>query len=129
MPELFGYLIEDFCVNMLDGYHMSDLESLGTQALELTKKLQDLSTELDALKDKLRHSANGNKMHLVIAGLGEITVSKPREGGVKTGVKYSLNEDKLSDDLRRKLLEKDIIVQKDVISVAAKASVSLKLNV
>jgi len=106
-------------------------ESLAIEAIDLQKSISELSKKLDDLKSQLRILANEREMKIVIAGHGQVNVYKPKIGGVVTGTKLTLNEDKLNTslELKNRLIEKGIIVKTDIISTPAIASVVIKPNV
>lgn len=104
---------------------------LATEALELQKTIVGLSADLDKIKAQLRDVANGEKLKITIPGRGEVLITSPRKGGEKTGTKIVLDEDRLNSvpELKSKLLAKGVIVENDVISTSAAASVTIKPNV
>jgi hypothetical protein len=129
-------------------------QELAKEALQLQAEVDELTSRLDAKKEELRELANGKKLNIVVGGVGKIDITEPRSGGTK--VVFNFNEDKISEIMRKKLLEaeiakevlvineeklgkapalKDKLVEKGVVREeikkvsAAKASVRIKLNV
>lgn len=104
-------------------------EIVATQALELQKQIDHLSKQLEEKKEELRDIANGNKMELVIEGLGKVNVSTPREGSEK--VILTVNEERLkkSPELKAKLIEVGIAKEEIKKTAPARASVTIKPNV
>lgn len=102
-----------------------------TKLLDLQQRYDIISGEIEQQKKEIRNIANGEKMEISIPGSGSVTVSKPRKGGVVTGVSLSIDEERLNSvpDLRHKLLEKGILKETEKISAPAAASVTIKLNV
>lgn len=107
----------------------SHKEIVATQALELQKQINTLTTQLGEKKDELRDIANGNKLEIIIEDLGKVNISTPREGSEK--VVLTFDEDKLRQipELKAKLLEKGIAKEDIKHIAAAKASVTIKPNV
>ena len=98
-------------------------------ALELSKEIGILTTQLDAKKEFLRLLADGKLSNIIVEGLGEVIISSPRKAGTPTKI-LVLNQDKLNEDpeLKKKLLEKGILSEEQKQTPAAKASVTIKLN-
>lgn len=108
-----------------------DTGVIAAEAIELQRTINGLVADLDVKKDQLRTIANGDILKLTVPNMGTVSVTRPREGGVKTGTRIKFNEDRLSliPELKQKLLDKGIIVEEDIISTAAVASVTIKPNV
>ena len=108
-----------------------DTRLVATEALEIQKSVNELTAQLEEKKVQLRSVANGEILKIVVPGCGEVSVSRPRTGGQKTGTRVKLNEERLNlvPDLKKRLLEKGVIVEEDIISTSAAASVSIKPNV
>ena len=100
-------------------------------ALELHVQITDLTSKLTDCKDELRRIAAGETLKIAVPGVGEVSVSKPRKGGNITGTKMALDEDKLNaaPDLKKKMIDKGLIIVSDIISTPASASITLKPNV
>lgn len=105
------------------------VQELARHALELQAEILRLQSQLNEDKDGLRAAANGNKLELTIEGVGEVRVSKPREGSEK--IVLTLDEDRLNQvpELRGKLLETGVAKEEVKKTPAAKASVTIKPNV
>lgn len=108
-----------------------DQNVIATEALEIQKRIIALTADLDAKKAQLRNIANGEALKITIPNVGTVSVSRPRVAGEKTGTKIKLDEDRLNlvPELKKKLLDKGVIVEEDIISTAAAASVTIKPNV
>lgn len=104
-------------------------EIVAAEALELQKKIDGLSKQLEEKKEELRDIANGNKIEIVIEGLGKVNVSSPREGSEK--VILTFNEERLqkSPELKAKLIEAGVAKEEIKKIAAARASVTIKPNV
>ena len=104
-------------------------DQVATEALELQRQVDKLLGELEAKKDELREIANGNKLEIVIEGLGKINVSTPREGSEK--VILTVNEERLSKspELKAKLIEAGVAKEELKKVAPARASVTIKPNV
>jgi hypothetical protein len=98
-------------------------------ALELFIQIQGLQQRLEAEKDAIRDLANGNKLEIVVAGLGKVNVTAPRAGSETTVLVF--DEERLAENptLRVKLLEKGIAKEEVKKTSPAKASVTVKPNV
>jgi hypothetical protein len=100
-------------------------------AIELSKQIEALAILLDQQKLLLRQYADGQSMEVKVEGLGKVSVSKPRLGGAKTGTKIEINLDVLekNQELKAKLIERQLLKEVDVFSSSAAASVTIKPNV
>ncbi len=108
-----------------------DQQLVAKEAIEIQKKIDTLIVNLEEKKAQLRNIANGETLKITVTGHGEVSVTKPRKGGEKTGTKLILDEDRINKipELKQKLIEKGVIIENDIISTAAAASVKIKPNV
>jgi len=108
-----------------------DPQLVAAEALELQKAINGLLADLEEKKTQLRTIADGNPLKIVVPGSGEVSVSRPRKGGEKTGTRIKLVVDRLNlvPELKNRLLEKGVLVEEDTISTPAAASVAIKPNV
>ena len=129
-------------------------QELAREALELQAKFNEASEQLEAKKEELRVLANGRILNIVVEGTGKVDITAPRAGSEKAVL--SFNEDRVTDVLRKKLVESGVakevlvindkklakipdlqqkLVEKGVLEEeikkvsAAKASVRIKPNV
>jgi hypothetical protein len=112
---------------------MSDthLEQLAELALTLYKSTEELKHKLEKVKNDLRAVADGEHKKVAVPGVGVVTISSPRLGGEVTGRKIEVDSALLDNhqDIKKILIEKSIIKEVDIISIAAAASVTIKPNV
>lgn len=104
------------------------MQELAQKALELQQQIKPLVDQLDNIKENLRVLANSEKHEIVVPNLGTVTISSPRSSSQKVVLEVNLDKVEKSG-LKDKLIEKGILQQKTVMTKAAKASVSIKLNV
>ncbi len=107
----------------------STREDHAHRALELFIQISELQTRLETEKDALRDAANGNKLEIVVSGLGKVNVTSPRSGSEATVLMF--DEERLNQNpaLRAKLIEKGIAKEEIKKVPPAKASVTVKPNV
>jgi hypothetical protein len=98
-------------------------------ALEIYAEIEGLKKRLDGKKDQLRKLANGDKMSLMVEGLGKVSVTKPRTGSEKKILMIDEERLKQSGGLRAKLIEKGVLREDVRVTSPADASVRLQLNV
>lgn len=99
------------------------------EALEVYRSYTEIGSKLDVLKKKLRDDAAGSTKKFIVEGFGEIHVSSPSPGSTKSV--FVLDESVLakSDDLKKKLLEKGVIIKKSKSSPPSAAKVTISPNV
>ncbi len=113
------------------GSNVEQEQQAARVALELSKQIAIMSASLDQQKAILRELADGQTLEVKVEGLGKVNVSKPKLGGLKTGTKIEINLDVLgkNQELKAKLIEKQLLMEVDVFSTPAAASVTIKPNV
>jgi hypothetical protein len=100
-----------------------------SKVLDLTKQINELQKTLEEQKDFLRESSNGNKTDIDVPGVGKIIISKPRESSEKTILELVPDKIEKNHELKTVLLAKGIIKEVNQKTSAARASVTVKLNI
>lgn len=110
---------------------MTDFEALevARTTFEVFNSYTEIDKKLNALKEKLREYAAGSKKEIIVEGVGKINVSSPSAGSSSSVL--TINEDLLSksSELKKKLLEKGIIYEKNKVRSPSAASVTITPNV
>lgn len=104
-------------------------QELASEAIELQTQIKELGERLDHTKAQLREVADGQKMEIRVPGKGIVNVTTPRDSSEKYELK--INEDKLNTapELKKKLIDKDIIYENFKTIPGASASVRIQVNV
>lgn len=102
---------------------------LATEALQLQIDVRQLTTQLEAKKDELRQYANGNKLEIVVADLGKVHISTPRQGSEKVVLVFDEERIRTVPELRQMMLDKGIAKEEIKKTPAARASVTIEPNV
>lgn len=122
--------ISEDCVMEASEIILDDEISIGLarEAINLKQQIDELTKSLDSKKEELRQLADSRKLKIVAAGLGIILVSAPRSESRKSTLVF--NEKRLENipELKKRLIDSQVLVYEDVITPAAKASVTIKPN-
>lgn len=108
-----------------------DKDKIASEALKLQVEIDKLLSLQEEKKVLLRSIAGGESLRIFVDGAGEIIISKPRLGGEKTGTRFKINEEMINanKELKDDLVNKGLLVEEDILSTSAVASVTIKPNV
>lgn len=105
------------------------LQTTASTALALKRQIDSLSLELEEQKEILRGVAGGEALEVTVEGVGQVRVTKPREGSTTLVTVFNEAILETIPDLKVKLIDKGVLKEEEKVVPAARASVYLDLNV
>jgi hypothetical protein len=106
-----------------------NIVDLCSEMIILQKQINDLEESLIAKKEEIRLYAAGATLEIPVSGSGKVTVAKPKEASRKETIVLDEAELRNHQELMKTLYDQKIISSRIVAVKAAKAQVTIKVNV
>lgn len=105
------------------------IQDLAKDALQLQAESARICKQLEDKKEELRKVADGQTVEIIVKGEGKVNITAPRAGSQEKFLKVNMDLLQVNVELKKKLMEKNILTEETKVISAAKASVTIKPNV